>query len=122
MLMKLTPRIDFTNILHAAFTRSDSKSAKNTVKPSVIFGLLEPLHIKSTRKMLVKLTPGRQWSPIAESPRRVPSSANATSSLLFEFKSSDSSSPMFSSPSANQVWDPTFFNFSVELKKLLISL
>ena len=44
-----------------------------------------------------------QWSPIAESARRVESSGgNATSSLLFEFKSSDASSPVFSSQSVDQ--------------------
>jgi len=47
---------------------------------------------------------GRQWSPIAESARKVESSANGTSSILFEFKSSDeASSPLMTSQSANQV-------------------
>ena len=51
---------------------------------------------------------GRKWSPIAESARRVESSANATSSLLFEFKSSDeTSSPLMTSQSANQVDMPS---------------
>jgi len=35
-----TTEVDFTNILQAAFKRTDLKSAKNTVKPSVFFALL----------------------------------------------------------------------------------
>jgi len=32
-LMKLTPGVDFINILRAAFMHADPNSAKNTVKP-----------------------------------------------------------------------------------------
>jgi len=37
MLVKLTPRVNFTKILQAASTSTDTKSAKKTVKSSVSF-------------------------------------------------------------------------------------
>ena len=37
MLVKLTPGVNFTNILHSAFTHADPKSAKTTVWSSVSF-------------------------------------------------------------------------------------
>ena len=36
MLVKLTPGVNSTNILQAAFTRADPKSAKKTVKSSSV--------------------------------------------------------------------------------------
>jgi len=36
-LMKLTPRVDFTNVLRTAFTLVDPESVKNTVKSLVSF-------------------------------------------------------------------------------------
>jgi len=59
ILIGLTPEVDFTNILSAAFTCTDPKSAKNTVKQSVFFVLLGFERLKTLRKMLMKLTPGR---------------------------------------------------------------
>ncbi len=57
--MKLTPVVDFTNILRAAFMLADPKSAKNTVKQSVFFlALLGSACVKAGNIMLVKLTPG----------------------------------------------------------------
>jgi len=50
--------VDFTNITRAAFTHADHKSAKNTVKPSVVFALLGSTCIKAAHRMLMKLTPG----------------------------------------------------------------
>jgi len=50
MLMKLTPGVDFTNIFLAAFLLEDTKSAKNTVKPLVLFALLGSVHIKAAHK------------------------------------------------------------------------
>jgi len=50
MLMKLTTGVDITNILCAAFLLVDTKRAKNTVKPSVLFALLGSVHIKATHK------------------------------------------------------------------------
>jgi len=49
--------VNFTNILQAAFTQADPKSAKNTVKPSVFFALLGFERVKAACKMLVKSTP-----------------------------------------------------------------
>jgi len=48
------PWVDFTNILRAAFTRIDPKSAKNAVKSSVILGSMWK---KALHKTLVKSTP-----------------------------------------------------------------
>ncbi len=53
----MTPGVNFSNILHAAFTHADPKSASNTFKPSVFFALLGSGRVKAARKMLVKLTP-----------------------------------------------------------------
>jgi hypothetical protein len=36
----------------------DLKSAKNAVKPSVFYALLRSAHVKAAHKMLVKSTPG----------------------------------------------------------------
>jgi len=52
------PRINFTNILHAAFTYADLKSTKNKVKLSVLYVLLGSACVKAAHKMLVKSTPG----------------------------------------------------------------
>jgi len=49
---------DITNILRAAFTQADPKSAKNTVRLSVLFALLGSVPLKASHKMLMKLTPG----------------------------------------------------------------
>ena len=58
MLAKLTPAgVNFTNILRAAFTRSDPKKAKKTVKLSSLIALLGSLRTKAACKMLAKLTP-----------------------------------------------------------------
>ena len=69
---------------------------------------------------------GRQWSPIAESARKVESSANGTSSILFEFKSSDeASSPLMTSQSANQVmtkFHQTFDTLKTQLSNGFIQL
>ena len=53
-----TPGVNFTNILQAAFTCADPKSAKKTVKLSSFIVLLGSAHVKDAHKMLVKLTPG----------------------------------------------------------------
>jgi len=55
MLVKLTPGVNFTNILCSSFIYADSKSAKNIVKS---FALLGSVQAKAACKMLVKLTPG----------------------------------------------------------------
>ena len=52
-----TPGVNFTNILRAAFTRADPKSAKKTVKLSSFIALLGSARVKAARRTLVKLTP-----------------------------------------------------------------
>ena len=55
--MKLRPRVNFTNVLQAAFTRADLKSAIKLLNLTVFFALLGSARIKAACKMLVKLTP-----------------------------------------------------------------
>ena len=50
--------VNFTNILCAAFTRKDTKSAKKQLELTVFFVLLGSAHVKAGCRMLVKLTPG----------------------------------------------------------------
>ena len=50
--------VNFTNVLRAAFTRADPKSAKKTVKLSSFFALLGSASVKAARRTLVKLNPG----------------------------------------------------------------
>jgi len=57
MLVKLTPGVNFTNILLSAFMCADPKCAKKTVNSLVSFALLRPTCIKGRCKMLIKLTP-----------------------------------------------------------------
>ena len=57
MLVKLTPGVNFTNVLQAAFTSADPKSTKKTVKLSSFIALLGFAHVKAAHRMLVKLTP-----------------------------------------------------------------
>jgi hypothetical protein len=58
MLIKLTAGVTFIYILQvAAFTRTDFKSAKNTVKLSVFFVLLGFSQAKAASRILMKLTP-----------------------------------------------------------------
>jgi len=51
------PRVNCINILQAAFTRADPKSAKKTVKPSSFFVLLGSAWVKVAGRTLMKLTP-----------------------------------------------------------------
>jgi len=55
MLMKLTPGVNFINILNAASMFKDPKSAKKTDSLIVFFALLGSECIKTVFKMLVKL-------------------------------------------------------------------
>jgi hypothetical protein len=51
-------RVNFTNILPAAFGCADPKSAKRLSSHQCLFALLGSAHAKAARKTLVKLTPG----------------------------------------------------------------
>jgi len=58
MLMKMTPAIDFINILCTAFAPADPESIKDTDDLTVFFTLSKSSSVKAARKTLVKLTPG----------------------------------------------------------------
>jgi len=60
MLVKLTPGVDLTNILLAAFTCKDPKSAKRKSSHQCLLAILGSLHEKVARKMLVKSTLGEK--------------------------------------------------------------
>jgi len=55
--LRLTPGVNFTNILQAALTCSDPESAKKTVKLSVFIEHSVSACIKGESKTLMKLTP-----------------------------------------------------------------
>ncbi len=59
MLVKLTPGLNFTNVLSTAFTLADPESVKRYLDFVVLFTLLGPTSIKVIRKTLVKLTADR---------------------------------------------------------------
>ncbi len=58
MLMKLTPGVNFINILRAAFLSADPESAKKTDNLTVFFVLLGSASVKAASRTLMKLTPG----------------------------------------------------------------
>jgi len=57
-LAKLTPGVNFANILCAALTLVDPKSVKRIDNLTVFFTLLGSAHVKASPKMLAKLAPG----------------------------------------------------------------
>ena len=57
-LLVLTPGVNFTNILQAAFMHADPKSAIKLLNLTVFFALLGSAHVKAAHRTLVKLTPG----------------------------------------------------------------
>jgi hypothetical protein len=57
-LIKIQSGINFTNILHKAFTSTDNKSTKKTDSLTEFIAVLGSAHIKAAHKMLVKSAPG----------------------------------------------------------------
>jgi len=53
------PGVNFINVLQAAFTQTDPKSAKELLDLTVFFALLGFLCVKAARRTLMKLTPDR---------------------------------------------------------------
>ena len=51
------PGVNFTNVLRAAYTQADPKSAIKLINLTVFFALLGSTRVKATCRMLVKLTP-----------------------------------------------------------------
>ena len=61
-LVKLTqPRVNFTNILQAAFTRTDPKSAKKDSQVTQLFVLLGSALVKAAHKHVGKFTQPRAF-------------------------------------------------------------
>ncbi len=61
MLLRLTPGLDFINVLRTAFTPVGPKSVKRYQRLDWVLTLLGPTSVKAVRRTLMKLTPGR-WS------------------------------------------------------------
>jgi len=57
MLVKLTPGVNFINVLQAPFMRLDPESAKNTDGLTVFFALLGSACEKAASRKVMKLTP-----------------------------------------------------------------
>ncbi len=57
MLVKLTPRGNFINVLRAAYTLPDPDSAKRQESCQSFFTFSGSAQVKSAHKMLVKLAP-----------------------------------------------------------------
>jgi len=55
--MKLSPGVNFINVLQAAFTHANPKSSKKTAKLSVFFALSGSGGAKLAHRTLMKLTP-----------------------------------------------------------------
>ena len=55
-LRHATQRVNFINVLQAAFVRAVPKSTKKTVKLSSFIALFGSVRVKAARRMLVKLT------------------------------------------------------------------
>ena len=62
--MKLTPGLNFINILRTAFAPVDPKSAKMQLRHQCLFTLLGSTSVKAVRCMLMKLSPG-DWGKVA---------------------------------------------------------
>ena len=56
-MLQPRPGVNFTNVIRAAFTRADPKSAKKLLKLTVFFVLLGSARVKAAGRMLVKLNP-----------------------------------------------------------------
>ncbi len=56
-LMKLSPGVNFINVLQTAFLCTDPKSAKKNDNLTVFFVLLGSGHVKAASRMLMKVTP-----------------------------------------------------------------
>ena len=53
--------VNFTNILRAAFTHADPKSAKKTVKSSIFFVLSGSKRVKAAHKHIDEINPCCRW-------------------------------------------------------------
>jgi len=66
MLMILTPGINFINILRTAFTRTDPKCAKKTVKSAVSFGTFGTYGCKSCTENVDEIDPWFQCHSVLQ--------------------------------------------------------
>jgi len=58
LIQNVSTGVDFTNVLRAAFTSADPKSAQRHWWPDGLFAVLGSVHKKTTHKTLVKPTIG----------------------------------------------------------------
>jgi hypothetical protein len=57
MLMKLTPGVNFINVLRTAFVLVDPESIKIQLSHQCLFTLSGPTSVKAVHRTLMKLTP-----------------------------------------------------------------
>jgi len=60
MLMKLTPGLDFINVLRTAFTPVAPQSVRTQSSCQYLFTLSGSTSVKAVRRTLMKLSPGRK--------------------------------------------------------------
>jgi len=56
-MKRTAPGVNFTNVLHAAFTLVDPEIVKKIDNLTVFFTLPGSAHLKALRRMLIKLNP-----------------------------------------------------------------
>jgi len=56
--MRLSPGVDFINVLQAAFMGTDIESAKKDNQVVSLFALLRSARVKAARRTLMRLSPG----------------------------------------------------------------
>ncbi len=76
MMVKLTPGLDFINIIRTAFTPVVPQSVRTQSSCQYLFTLLGPTSVKAVRRTLMKLTPGYDSHPIIKYLKFVGSSKN----------------------------------------------
>ncbi len=57
-MKRTAPGVNFTNVLHAAFTLVDPEIVKKIDNLTVFFTLLRSVSVKAVRRTLMKLSPG----------------------------------------------------------------
>ena len=62
--MKLTPDVNFINVLRTAFALVDPESVRTQSSHQYLFTLLGSTNVKAVRRTLMKLTPGVDFTKI----------------------------------------------------------
>jgi hypothetical protein len=82
MLMKLTPGLNFINVLCTAFVHVDPKSVRIQQNPQYLFTLLGSTCAKAVRRTLMKLTPGRDQRSVQNREKTLGQTMESRGSIL----------------------------------------